>query len=154
MPSPTDDVLDRLRDLAPAGFQIPPPVFTEMRAAVVAFDEGAAGTGAVLRVRFPVEERFANPAGVMQGGMIAAAIDNTIGPLSYLVAPPSVTTQLNVSYLRPIPPALGHFEVEGRFDERTRQYLFFSARVTDPKGRVLVLAQATCLVLPRRTERD
>lgn len=148
MPEAQDDVLDLLRARAEEGFQIPPPVFTEMRAEVVGYDEGEA-----LRVRFPVEPRFTNPAGVMQGGMIAAAVDNTLGPLSYLVAPPSVTTQLNVSYLRPVPPALDYFEVEGRLDERTRQYLFLSARVTDPRGRVLALAQATCYVMPRRSER-
>lgn len=141
----TPDVLALLRDRADEGFQIPPPVFTEMGAEVVGYDDGEA-----LRVRFPVEPRFANPAGVMQGGMIAAAIDNTIGPLSYLVAPPSVTTQLNLSYLRPVTPRLEFFEVEARLDERTRQYLFFSARATDPRGRTLVIAQATCYVMPQR----
>lgn len=143
-----DDVLALLRARAEEGFQIPPPVFTEMGAEVVGYDEGEA-----LRVRFPVEPRFTNPAGVMQGGMIAAAVDNTLGPLSYLVAPPSVTTQFNLTYLRPIPPSLGTFVVEGRLDERTRQYLFLSARVLAPDGRVLALAQATCFVLPRRDRR-
>ena len=80
--------------------------------------------------------------------MIAAAVDNTLGPLAYLVAPPSVTTQLSLSYLRPVPPSTTWIEVEGRLDERTRQHLFFSARVTDPHRRVLVLAQATHSVLP------
>lgn len=141
----TDDVLDLLRARADEGFTIPPPVFTEMGAEVVGYDEGEA-----LRVRFPVEQRFANPAGVMQGGMIAAAIDNTIGPLSYLVAPPSVTTQLSLSYLRPVPQRLEFFEVEACLDERTRQYLFFSARATDPRGRTLVIAQATHVVMPQR----
>lgn len=140
----TDAVLDLLRARADAGLMIPPPVFTEMGAEVVGYDEGEA-----LRVRFPVEARFTNPAGVMQGGVIAAAIDNTIGPLSYLVAPPSVTTHLSLSYLRPVPQRLEHFEVEARLEERTRQYLFFSARATDPRGRTLVLAQATHHVMPQ-----
>ncbi len=83
--------------------------------------------------------------------MIAAAVDNTLGPLSYLVAPPSVTTQLSLSYLRPVGPDTAWIEVEGRLEERTRQHLFFSARVTGPEGRVLVLAQATCYVLPPST---
>lgn len=138
--------LDQLRENAPDGFRIPPPVFEEMEAEVVGYDEGER-----LRVRFPVRERYQNPAGMMQGGAIAAAVDNTIGPLSYLVAPPSVTTQLNLSYLRPVPPSMPYIEVEATFDERTRQYLYFSARVLDPNGRVVALAQATCVVVPTRS---
>jgi acyl-coenzyme A thioesterase PaaI-like protein len=53
-----------------------------MRAKVVGYVEGESMT-----VRFPFDVRFTNPMGVMQGGMIAAAIDNALGPLSYLVAP-------------------------------------------------------------------
>ena len=141
----TDDALDRLRTAVPPGLQIPPPVFTEMRAEVVGYEEGRS-----MRVRFPFDARYANPAGIMQGGAIAAAIDNTLGPLSYLVAPPGVTTQLNLSYLRPVTPDLAYYEVEARLDERTRHTLYMSARVTDPEGNVLVLAQATQFILPQR----
>jgi len=35
----------------------------------------------------------------MQGGMIAAAVDNTIGPLSFLVAAPNVTRRLEMKYI-------------------------------------------------------
>ena len=146
MDANTPNPLRRLRENAPGGFRIPPPVFEEMEAEVVGYDEGER-----LRVRFPVRERWQNPARVMQGGAIAAAIDNTLGPLSYLLAPPSVTTQFNLTYLRPITPDLPWFEVEGQLDERTGRYLHFSARVTDPDGRALVLATATALILPRRT---
>ncbi len=132
------DLLARLQDHAPPGLQIPPPAFTEMGAEIVGYTEGESMT-----VRFPFDARFTNPAGVMQGGMIAAAIDNALGPFSYLLAPPSVTTQFNLTFLRPVSPDLPYFEVEARLDDRTRQYLFLSARVTDPGGRVLVLAQAT-----------
>jgi uncharacterized protein (TIGR00369 family) len=118
-----------------------------MGAEVVSYEEGAA-----LTVRFPFDERFTNPMGVMQGGMIGAAVDNTIGPLSFLVAPPSVTTQFNLTFLRPVKPALDHFLVEARLTERTRQYLFFSARVTAPEGAALALAQATCYILSKQDD--
>ena len=137
--------LDQLRAQAPPGFQIPPPAFTEMSAEIVGYVEGESMT-----VRFPFDTRFTNPAGVMQGGMIAAAVDNALGPLSFLVAPPSVTTQFNLSFLRPVSPDLNYFEVEARLDEKTRQYLFMAARVTDPEGRTLALAQVTCYIMPKQ----
>ena len=53
--------------------------------------------------------------------MIVAAIDNTLGPLSFLVALPSVTTQLNTSYIRPVTAQVVHIIITGRVLERTRR---------------------------------
>lgn len=135
----------RLRELGHDGLQIPPPVYLDMQAEALDYREGEA-----LTVRFPVLARYQNPMGMMQGGVIVAAIDNTLGPLSYLVAPPSVTTQLNTSYLRPVRPDDAYLDVEGRLTERAGSYLFFSARVTNPAGKTVALAHATTqIVRPR-----
>jgi uncharacterized protein (TIGR00369 family) len=128
------------------GLKIPPPCFEEMHGEYVAFEEAQR----VLVTRFPVESRYQNPLGYMQGGFITAAIDNTIGPLSYLVAPPSVTVQLSTQYLRPVGPDTGHITVHGRVDEMTKSYLYLSARVLDARDRVLAMAQASCQLLPPR----
>ncbi|MCA9989614.1 MAG: PaaI family thioesterase, partial [Anaerolineales bacterium] len=96
--------------LAGGALQIPPPVFVEMGGEIVAWDMAAKS----LAVRFPVQARFQNPMGYMQGGMIAAAVDNVVGPLSFMVAPPSVTRSLTMEYLRPIPPSLAEFTVVAR----------------------------------------
>jgi uncharacterized protein (TIGR00369 family) len=136
-----------LRARASTGvLQIPPPCSEEMKTEFVAFDEAERRLGA----RFPVEARYQNPLGYMQGGFVAAAIDNTLGPLSYLVAPPSVTLQLSVQYLRPVVPDTTHIVVQGRVDEMTKGYLFMSAQVLDPRERVLAMAQATAQILPPR----
>jgi uncharacterized protein (TIGR00369 family) len=126
-----------------SNIEIPPKIFVDMEAEVVDFrqDEG------VLIVRFPVKERYQNPMGMMQGGMIVAAIDNTVGPLSYLVAPPSVTTQLNTTYIRPISPTERVITVEARVVELTRRQLFFSARVSNAEGKTIALAQVTAQVM-------
>ena len=79
--------------------------------------------------------------------MIVAAIDNTIGPLSYLVAPPSVTTQLNVSYIRPVTHADEYLTVTGMVDEQTRRYLFLKAEVTNSAHKLVALCHATFAVL-------
>lgn len=136
-----------LRARASTGvLKIPPPCFDEMNGEYTAFEED----GRTLIARFPVEPRYQNPLGHMQGGFLAAAIDNTLGPLSYLVAPPSVTVQLSTQFLRPVTPDTQYVTVQGRLDEMTKSYLFLSARVLDPKDRVLALAQACCQILPPR----
>jgi acyl-coenzyme A thioesterase PaaI-like protein len=96
-----------------------------------------------LAARFPVSERSLNPFGTMQGGMIAAAVDNTLGPLSMLVAPPSVTRRFEITYSRPVPLAMGHILVQARLVERQERKLFFRADVRGPEGERLARAKAT-----------
>jgi acyl-coenzyme A thioesterase PaaI-like protein len=119
-------------------FLIPPPVFVSMQAEVVAFDPEAAS----LTVRFPVRGQDLNPYRSMQGGMIAAAIDNTLGPLSMLVAPPNVTRTLEVTYSKPITLDLVTFLVTARLVKREKRFLDFSAEVTTEQGLKLARAKA------------
>ncbi|MCS6835890.1 MAG: PaaI family thioesterase [Anaerolineae bacterium] len=121
------------------GLKLPPPIFHELGAEVISFNAETA----TLVCRFPVQQRWQNPLGFMQGGMIAAVLDNTIGPLSFLVAPPSVTTHMSLTYLRPVTPQETHVVVTARLVERTRRLLVFGAQATDSAGRVLALCSAT-----------
>lgn len=141
----SDELLEKFRkrfDYS-TGVEIPPRVFLDMEGEFTAYDEQEQR----LTARFPVLERYHNPLGVMQGGMIAAAIDNVLGPLSYLAAAPSVTTQLNISFIKAVERGTEYIEVTARVDEHTRRFLFMSARVCDPQGDVLALAQASFMIL-------
>jgi len=128
---------DRLGDRVD-DFLIPPPVFITMQGEFVRIDLESAQ----LTTRFPVLESLQNPYGTMQGGMIAAAIDNTIGPLSFMVAPPNVTRSLEVKYSRPVPLDLGAIMVEARLVERHGKQLVFAADVRDSQGNRLARAKA------------
>ncbi len=123
--------------------EIPPPVFKAMQAEIVDFNLDA-GT---LNVRFPILDEQLNPFGNMQGGMIAAMIDNTLGPLSMAVAPPNFTRHLELKYRAPVSPDLEYVIVEGRFVERKQRRLFFSAGLTEPGGKELVSAKAVHWVI-------
>ena len=120
-------------------YLIPPPVFAAMEGEFLAFDRDA-GT---LITRFPVLEAHLNPYGAMQGGMVAAAVDNTLGPLSMLVAPPNVTRRLQMKYSRPATPDLGYLTVNAKLQERKGRWLTFTADVRDPEGALLARALAT-----------
>jgi len=119
-------------------FRIPPPVFRAMQGEFLAFDLD----GGWLTARFPVLEEYLNPYGSMQGGMVAAAVDNTLGPLSMLVAPPNVTRRLEMKYSRPITPDLEFITVKSRLVERNGRWLTFRAEVTDGEGTLLARARA------------
>lgn len=141
------DLIQRIRARAPEGtpLLLPPPVFTEMNAEPISFE------GERLVVRFPVEERYLNPVGLLQGGVVAALVDNTLGPLSYLVAPPSVTVQMSLTYMRPISPKSGPVDVEGYVVARSRTLLHLAADVRDARGRLCASATCSCQILPSRS---
>ena len=119
-------------------YVIPPPVFVAMQGEFLQFDldDGS------LTAQFPVLEDYLNPFGAMQGGMIAAAVDNTLGPLSVLVAPPNVTRRLEMTYSRPITPDLEYIIVVGKLLDREGRRLFFKAHVRDDAGLPLARAKA------------
>lgn len=124
-------------------FLLPAPVFETMEGEFLSYDPEA-GT---LRARFPIKRGYLNPYGTMQGGMIAAAVDNTIGPLSVLVAPPNVTRRLEMKYSRAATPSMDHIVVEGKFLGRAERELSFRAEVRDPQGNLLARAKAWHWVL-------
>jgi acyl-coenzyme A thioesterase PaaI-like protein len=124
-------------------FTFPPPVFREMEGEFVTLDLDAGE----LSARFPVPERYLNPYTTMQGGMVAAAVDNTIGPLSTLVAPVNVTRKLELTYSHPATPEMGHILVKARLVERQERKLTFEAEVRSPEGLRLARAKAVHWIL-------
>jgi len=120
-------------------FLVPPPVLHLMQGEVVDVDLEAK----TMIVRFPILQDYLNPYRTVQGGMIAAAVDNTIGPLSMLVAPPNVTRHLEMTYGRPVTPDLDFMVVQAQLVERQDRLLQFKAEVRDPSGARLARARAT-----------
>ena len=133
---------EKFRDIA-GEYQIPPPVFIAMRGEAMEFDLDKG----FLTIRFPVLNEQLNPFGNMQGGMIAAAVDNTLGPLSMAVAPPNFTRNFEIKYRRSIPPATGNLFVTGNLLGQRKQQLFFSATVKDAAGNELATAKSTHWVI-------
>lgn len=125
-------------------FLLPPPVYETISAEMLAVDVDAGW----LRLRYPMLRRYLNPYGTMQGGLIAAAIDNTIGPLSMLVAEPNVTRTLELEYVHPASGDLPYIDICARFSGRQRRRLTFEAEVFDDQGTLLAKAHAVHLVIP------
>lgn len=141
-------ISERLLSMVPAGMnlQIPPPCLIDMQGEPLEYEENAS-----LTVRFPVLPRYANPLGHMQGGYIVAALDNTLGPFSYLIAPPSVTSSLNTQYLRPVTSETNFITCVARLTERTRGTLYLTGEARNAEGKVVALCQAVCQILSAKS---
>jgi len=133
---------ERIRD-----YRFPPPVFAAMQGEYLEFDL----QNGSLKARFPILERYLNPYGTMQGGMIAAAVDNTLGPLSVTLASPNVTRTLELKYSHPATPDMGYIVVHARLVERKDPKLFFEARVSSPDGKKLATCKATHWIVDFKT---
>lgn len=129
--------------MASGGLKLPPPIYTDMAAEMINLDMEAK----TLTVRFPVQQRYQNPMGYMQGGMIAAAIDNVIGPLSFMVASPNVTKTMTVTYLRPVSAAVSHITVKAAFVEQNGRELIFEADVVRDDGAKFAQARSVNVLL-------
>ena len=127
---------------AEAGIKIPPNVFLEMEGEIIEYK-----TGHSLIAKFPTKEKYQNPFGHMQGGMIVAAVDNTIGPLSMLEASPSVTSQLNSTYIRPITKDQQYIYITATVVEKTKRNIHIQADVRNEAGSLCVKCFASCSII-------
>lgn len=119
-----------------SNIEIPPKIFVDMEGEYIEHIEGKS-----LTARFPVKERYQNPLKAMQGGMIVAAMDNTFGPLSYMVAPLSVTTHINATYIRPVTVDDRFIDVTATVIEITKNLLHMRAEVRNPDGELVAISQ-------------
>ncbi len=137
-----DQLLPRLEAFAaklPFPVEIPPRIFHTLGGHFTVFDEGSA----FLAARFPVKPEYRNPMGFMQGGMIVAAIDNVMGPLCFLCGFGGLSTHINSTFLRPVPPGEEYIDVEARIVERTGTYAHLEGVARNGAGKTAVLCYAT-----------
>ena len=91
--------------------------------------------------------RFTNPVGVVQGGFLAAMLDDTLGPALVATLGPdefAPTIDLHVQFLRPVRPGplVGH----GRVVRRGGNVGFLAGELCDEDGRTVATAVAAAHV--------
>jgi uncharacterized protein (TIGR00369 family) len=101
-------------------------------------------------VNFQAGEQFLNPAGVIQGGFLAAMLDDTLGPALVATLPPgqfAATLDLHVQFLRPARP--GRLVGRGRVVKHGRQICFLAGELAAADGTVVATATATAQLQSR-----
>ncbi|RHX81297.1 PaaI family thioesterase [Leptospira yasudae] len=123
--------------------ELPPKSFKEMRAEFVEFEGGKK-----IVVKIPYDDRFANPMGIFQGGMLCTALDNTFGPLSYLAARrPCVTTDLSTQFFRTFFPKDEYVLIEAKVVSKSPAMMTMQAEVRNPKNKLIAIATSSVLIL-------
>ncbi len=99
-------------------------------------------------VRYEARAEFTNPMGNVQGGLLAAMLDDTMGPALVATLPPgrfAPTLEMKVSFFEParVGPIWGH----GRVVQCGRSTAFVEGDLVDADGRLLARASATVRII-------
>lgn len=99
-----------------------------------------------VEVEFEGKDEFTNPAGKIQGGFLAAMLDDTMGPAlaaTLLAGEFAPTLNLNVQFLSPAVP--GKLHAVGRVVRRGGEVCFLSDELSQG-GRVVATTTATAII--------
>ena len=121
-----------------------PPVAATLGWTLRAVDPEA-GT---IEVGFAAGQAFLNPTGSVQGGFLAAMLDDTMGPAVFAMGKGAIyapTIDLNVSFLKPGRP--GAFVGKGRVVSLGKSIAFLEGQLFDEAGALVARATATARVM-------
>ncbi|HEY4112690.1 MAG TPA: PaaI family thioesterase [Rhizomicrobium sp.] len=102
-----------------------------------------------IKLAFDGRPEFRNPAGFIQGGILAAMLDDTMGPAALIMSGGrlyTATIDLNVSFLAPAKP--GPLISEGQVIHLGKSIAFSEARISDENGTLLARATSSARVVP------
>jgi len=100
-----------------------------------------------IEVAFTATDQFLNPIGVIQGGLLAAMLDDTMGPALVATLGPgqfAPTADLQVQFLRPARP--GRLTGRGRIVRRGKDIAFLAGELSDEFGQIVATATATAQI--------
>ena len=102
-----------------------------------------------VRIGFEGKPEFVNPAGFIQGGFLAAMLDDTMGPAVFVHTEGRVftpTIDMHVSYLAPARP--GPLYGEGQVVQAGKSIAFLEGKLMDLSGTVVARATASARLVP------
>lgn len=101
-----------------------------------------------VKVRYTASERFLNPQGNVQGGILASMLDDAMGPAAYTTVEEGQfvpTLEFKVSFFRPAQP--GPLIAEGRLVHRTKSVAYVEGELRTEDGDLVAKGSATLRIV-------
>jgi uncharacterized protein (TIGR00369 family) len=102
-----------------------------------------------VRIQFEAKPEFANPAGYVQGGFLAAMLDDSLGPAALLKSDGKFftsTIDLHVSYLAPARP--GTLYAEAQVIQLGKTIGHIEGSLFDAAGTLIARASTNARLVP------
>jgi uncharacterized protein (TIGR00369 family) len=100
-----------------------------------------------VRVQYTARPEFGNPHGAIQGGFLAAMLDDAMGPALFTTLPAdqfAPTIEMKVNFVRPARP--GPIMAEGTLVHKTNSIAFLEGKLTTIDGELIATATATARI--------
>ncbi len=100
-----------------------------------------------IDIEFVARTEFTNPAGFVQGGLIAAMLDDSLGPAAFAMMGGkriATTIDLHIHYLRPVRP--GRVITTAQVVNIGTRICFLKGELFDAKGRLSATATASAML--------
>ena len=100
-----------------------------------------------VRVRYEASEAFYNPQGAVQGGFLAAMLDDAMGPAAFTLLDEgsfAPTLEMKVSFLRPA--RAGALIAEGSVVHQSRRFMHVDGNLKTEDGELIATATATLVI--------
>ena len=97
-----------------------------------------------VRIGFDGKQDFCNPAGFVQGGILSAMLDDTMGPAVFVMTDGrlyTATVTMTVNFLAPAKP--GPITGEATVTQLGKTIAFVEGRLTDKDGTLLATATSS-----------
>lgn len=105
--------------------------------------EARASEGVSLTAEFTVQPAHQGAPGLAHGGVLATALDETLGSLNWLLRTIAVTGRLETDFVQPVPVGTTlHLEAEVTAVAGRKIYSTATGRIGGPEGPVAVRADA------------
>jgi uncharacterized protein (TIGR00369 family) len=94
-----------------------------------------------IRIGFDGKPEFCNPAGFVQGGILSAMLDDTMGPAAFIMTDGrlyTATISMTVNFLKSARP--GPITGEAKVTQLGKTIAFIEGRLSDENGTVLATA--------------
>jgi acyl-coenzyme A thioesterase PaaI-like protein len=108
-----------------------------------------AGEGVSAQAVLEVGEYHQGAPGLAHGGLLAAAFDEAMGYVNWLVRVPAVTGRLETTFFRPVPVGSRlHLDARAVGVAGRRVFMQAEGRLSDPQGALAVSAAAVFVQVP------
>src|SRR4051794_36276284 len=101
-----------------------------------------------VRIGFQGKPDFCNPAGFIQGGLLASMLDDTMGPAAFVMSEGrlyATTVSMTVNFLAPAKP--GPLVGEARVTQLGKTIAFMEARLSREDGTLVATASASARLI-------
>jgi uncharacterized protein (TIGR00369 family) len=101
-----------------------------------------------LKVGFDGKKEFCNPAGFVQGGILSAMLDDTMGPAAFIMTDGkfyTTTISLTVNFMASAKP--GPIIAEAKVSQLGKTIAFMEGKLTAEDGTLLATATTTARLL-------